>query len=553
PKTAPTPSKPAPVSTKRQHPGKLDIGAATVSPPEQAKSEVVKPTAVPLSVGSRPVTPAAVATPSPIKRAPTLRLVNTPKTDTEAPPPLPTPSAAQAIAQHALGDSKAPSRKGSVTSINLPGTPASELRDSDNISMTTSSLSRANSPPPGVSSRVGSAPVKASKNLKKKQRAEAKKEIEEDAVLAMEGPEKKAEKPAAPAPEVGPIIARKKKSKKPDVGVPKNKASTTTTPAVTRPGSPEPKEDSQRPKVEEPKPVTELMARSSKPELPADTPEPAPEPESLPSSPPPKPVTPANIITSLLADHASLKKSIDHLLKPQVAFHYRHDLTPADLPNHIFQSSFTPSEQQWETLQRRQPLRFDAGNNRLSGRGLVTPKGTKLRGLSKEEEDLYLEVESRLASEKAFAKWYGSSATIVADGMGKENGSGGGVDVRALLGSFAAADAAAVQAARRRGERRGGVRDEALEHVNQFVLPRVDGPRSLGVGAAVAGGVDVGIAPQPAAVAAGVGQGPGSMGGMERSLSAEQAERAMLRERKVVEGLEKRLLGLVKRNRKAVG
>jgi len=424
--------------------------------------------------------------------------------------------------------------------------------------MTTSSLSRANSPPPGVSSRVGSAPIRVSKSQKKKQRAEAKKEIEEDTVLVTEGQEKKADKPAAPAPEVGPIVTRKKKSKKPDVGMTKGKASVATTPAVTRPGSPEPKEDSQPPKFEDPKPVTEPILQPRKPDLAAEgataaVVESTPEPEFLPSSPPPKPVTPATIISSLLSDHASLKKSIDHLLKPQVAFHYRHDLTPADLPNHIFQSSFTPSEQQWEALQRRQPLRYDAGNNRLSGRGLVTPKGTKLRGLSKEEEDLYLEVESRLGSEKAFAKWYGSASTAGVDGLGKENG--GGIDARALLGSFAAADAAAVQAARRRGERRGGVRDEALEHVNQFVLPRVDGPRSLGVGAAVAGGVDVGIAPQPAVVsaAAGVGHGVGSMGGVERGLNAEQAERAMLRERKVVEGLEKRLLGLVKRNRKAVG
>lgn len=210
-------------STKRKHPGKLDIAAAVEKQAQATSSNAVSTTtpadigtpikqlrnvSQPPSVPSVPASPNA-SIPSPaFKTAPrTLRVVQTATPKAEAPPAVQSMSTPPAAAF-----SKLPSRKPSVASMNLPGTPSSEhVSMSDNVSMTSTSQSRANSPPPVGGSRVGSAPIrektKSQQKKDRQERAKAKEE-EERAKLLREG-NAIAEEPAQEA-----IVSRKKKEKK---------------------------------------------------------------------------------------------------------------------------------------------------------------------------------------------------------------------------------------------------------------------------------------------------------------------------------------------------
>jgi len=212
---------------KKQRPGKLDITAA---------KEVSKKTAEPgdafvdntkaatkgrgeSSSGfglSQPTTPETAASQAYIPSA-----VRQKHPQTMRVPPMPKPEASSP--GMAANSSKQASRRPSFTSIHRPDTPASE-KISDTISFT--STSRANSPPP---SKLGSAPVRqVTKSQQKKERQARAKQAEQ-----VEG-SSKAEEPAAIIEEVqAPIIGRKKKTKKE-----RTQGTADSTPTVTRPTSP---------------------------------------------------------------------------------------------------------------------------------------------------------------------------------------------------------------------------------------------------------------------------------------------------------------------------
>src|SRR5262249_33998138 len=101
-------------------------------------------------------------------------------------------------------------------SLNAPGTPFSEQVDS--ISITSASLSRANSPPPVVTN----------KKANKKSRRQKQKQVqaESEAIPTKE-----------PAGEQAPILARKKKTKKAGENV-QAKRTASSTPQVSRPTTP---------------------------------------------------------------------------------------------------------------------------------------------------------------------------------------------------------------------------------------------------------------------------------------------------------------------------
>ncbi|KAL8867698.1 MAG: hypothetical protein Q9174_005491, partial [Haloplaca sp. 1 TL-2023] len=179
-------------------------------------------------VASQPQTPvtavsqASAASTAKSGQPRTIRVVQTSRNETAS------KGAVAPITKDATSTASAiPSRRGSLSSINPPGTPASE-RISDNASLASASLSRADSPPPG---KVGTASLRhVSKSQQKKERQRAKQA--EEVAKSEEAPAKA----LVEEPVQAPITSRKKKQKKP--GTTTKKGTSNSTPAVTRPSSP---------------------------------------------------------------------------------------------------------------------------------------------------------------------------------------------------------------------------------------------------------------------------------------------------------------------------
>ena len=235
------------------------------------------------------------------------------------------------------------SRRPSITSLNGPETPVSE-KVSDNLSYTSASISRANSPPP---SRVGSAPTRrATKSQQKKERQERAKKAEE-VVTQKEEPALKAEEPVVQAP----IIGRKKKTKKT-----REKTGTTadSTPTVTRPPSPEVQETaSKAPLVPQAGDTTKGLKEVNKqiklPPIASLDPEPsssaaamAPVPESEQGSQTQSTVAsifaslrasdelPSNVIDTLFKSITAASHRLDQNLDPQVILNSKLDTLKLD-------------------------------------------------------------------------------------------------------------------------------------------------------------------------------------------------------------------------------
>ena len=186
---------------------------------EDSPVEVAVDANVAQNTPSQPTTPAtAPSAASSMRRSQpkTIRTTKISKNETPSPSIAPSQGSRQA------------SRRPSVTSLNRPETPASE-RISDTVSYASAPMSRAGSPPP---SKIGSTPTRrVTKSQHKKERQERAKKAEGEAVKREE-PAPKFEETVVQAP----IVGRKKKTKKL-----KEKTGTTadSTPAVTRPASPE--------------------------------------------------------------------------------------------------------------------------------------------------------------------------------------------------------------------------------------------------------------------------------------------------------------------------
>ncbi len=228
-KTIPIPPK---TVDKKQRPAKLDIaatkdaskktaepGIASVEGTKTATKGVDEDSSgIGLSQPATPETAASQASaPSDVRQ----RQPRTMKV-----PPLPKPEASSP--GMAANLSKEASRRPSFTSIHRPETPTSE-KISDTISYT--STSRANSPPP---SKAGSVPVRQiSKTQQKRERQARAKQAEQ-----IDG-SSKAEEPAARVEEVqAPVIGRKKKTRKE-----MTQGTADSTPTVTQPASPVHKEE----------------------------------------------------------------------------------------------------------------------------------------------------------------------------------------------------------------------------------------------------------------------------------------------------------------------
>ena len=208
--------------TGKQRPGKLDIAAAkdvskndidSVGLPSDLKKAMSEVSGA-LSF-LQPTTPASASS---VLRQSLPRTLRLSRNENQPASPGNLPSVAT---------SKQASRRPSMTSIHRPGS-AAEERVSDNASFTSTSMSRANSPPP---TKVGSAPVRAITKSQQRKDRQARARLAEGAA--------KVEEPAATIEEIqAPIVGRKKKAKKE-----KLHGTAESTPTITRPGSPVSKEE----------------------------------------------------------------------------------------------------------------------------------------------------------------------------------------------------------------------------------------------------------------------------------------------------------------------
>ncbi|KAI4686054.1 uncharacterized protein J4E88_003891 [Alternaria novae-zelandiae] len=393
--TARTPAATAtpPASTKRQPPGKLDIQAATKLPVEagspaptssktdsQAKSSRSVPTT---SAGSVPPSPAAAVTGSPIKRAGaprTLRVVATLKT--EVPPPV--SAASQPSLPQIPTVDKLRSRQASIASVNIPGTPSEMI--SDTASVTSTSFSRASSPPP-IGGKVGTAPVrKKTKSQAKKDRQERKKQIEEEILE-----DNKSDVEVMQAP----IIGRKKKAKKPTTNAKPIAAAFKSQPASPKPATVE---------EEQPEVPTVASRRVSSAKISATaTPEPEPEPEQ----PKEKREHSAQSIMADLQRTGELLASTLEFFKPlssSLAHATRSTQngnvsTPPDLKLHFSQADL-------EALAKKKPVRLNSQDAKPDSRTLITPNGKFFWGLTEELENKALELEKHIEELKGHARFH---------------------------------------------------------------------------------------------------------------------------------------------------
>jgi hypothetical protein len=388
----------APMSTKRQPPGKLDLQTAIKLPVEvespatssaKADTQMKSSHSFPATAASSvPPSPAAAVTGSPIKRtAPprTLRVIATPKT--EVPPPL-SAASGPSLPQIPTVD-KLRSRQASIASVNLPGTPASDLI-SDTASITSTSFSRANSPPP-IAGKVGTAPVrKKTKSQAKKDRQERKKQIDEEETIILDN---KSDVEVVQAP----IIGRKKKAKKP-VTVHKSIA------AVFRsqPSSPNPATVEEE-HSDAPAPTAASRRVSSAKVSTRATPEPEPEPE------PPKDKREhtaqsimadlqrtGELLASTLEFFKPLSSSLTHASRTTQSGNLS---APPDLKLHF-------SEADLDALAKKKPLRLDSHDGKPDSRTLITPNGKFFWGLSEELEAKALELERHIEELKGHVRFH---------------------------------------------------------------------------------------------------------------------------------------------------
>ncbi|KAI9834079.1 MAG: hypothetical protein M1819_003364 [Sarea resinae] len=570
-------------ASKRQAPGKLDISAATQAASKElqaataaassASAKVETPTKGTKAANvptSRPSTPGSTTTrgaESPAVRqtqARTLRVLPTPKTET--PPPSATFSAVASSVQAALA--KQPSRQSSIASMNRPGTPsmnrpgtpASELI-SETASFTSTSLSRANSPPP---SKVGSAPVRVkTKSQQKKQRQERAKLAEQSVKV-----EEALQLARAEETVQAPIISRKKKTKKQG-----GSATGGSTPAVSRPVSPTPKE---KEKVDKSSDKTAKERSKSRDSDKAESNQASITPEVST-----KAITPASIISDLQSA-GELDPSSLEIFKSILGLNHRHDISAADFQELERKLNLTDDER--TALSAGHPIRRLGSPSKPSSRVLISPSGAILRGLTPEQEAHFLTLEKRTTSARGPTKYTpkkaGSEFTLI----------GGRVVQTPTDVSLIAHHSGLSSQHRPLPDPASKMRvDEALDYINQFVLPALPACGRLENSPSVQGVADFGL--RVAEDIARGGQGPDPLGCFApppphhaaTSLSSrhnhsstaattttsasntsshahslptvpllgvEEAEKAMLAARKETEALEKRLNGLLKRNRR---
>ncbi|KAK5113206.1 hypothetical protein LTR62_003542 [Meristemomyces frigidus] len=585
-KAAPvTPSKPESKKDekRKQHPGKLDITAAvnkwdeaTAAATKASTAEISTPTkqrnasqaASMLSVESP-----MVSSPG-LKNAPrTIRVVQTPKAVT--PPPQPLTSNFPPNFPGLAG--RLPSRQPSIASINPPGTPSSEqVSISDNFSMTSTSVSRANSPPPGVGvSKVGSAPVRTkTKSQMKKERQERAKIIEEEKVsVGVEVVTPVADEPAQEA-----ILSRKKKAKKEKdskpVKIPKpvstsdvpeaGPSKSQDLPVASGPATPAkkntPLEPAKVPEETPSKPVT--PTRTAPVHGPVPPPQMMPARNAEPSPPPTPTLTAASLLAELKSQAPEIQKCLESLFRAPNSAQYKANqpISPKDLQNPAFWKSdfkINLTKDEVDALLKGTIPAINYGGNggRVWDRGMVTSTGAHLRALTEELETRFLELERalrelpeelrfRYAKPQNEIRFPGIDLEGLKKGFGVDGGDGRGGRGPSVMEQMVQDPNVLKKGA--------FLVDEAGRYVDEFVMPPVTPPPPQ----------QPQQHQQQNAGARGNGQGQGSQGavgqvdgqtGRLQNVDLEVVERQVQDARRFAEEGEGRLRKMIKRNRRLLG
>lgn len=572
--------------TKRQHLGKLDISAATtdiVPPATEFHGTPVsdlppRSTLEVLTANSQPTTP-ATSLETPVKRATqprTLRVLPTPLV--EAPPAnLQVSSRAAPLT---IKDKDKDKDHPRLSSYALPGTPTSD-RISDNMSMTTESISRAGSPLP---TRVGSAPVRTkTKSQQKKERQEKAKATVEDKVDVDDDDTAVQE----------PIMGRKKKNKK-------EKHTGTSTPADSRPPSPrvqpvqlaakqpelvEVSSGSAKPlKATLEESFTDKIPQVSHPSVPAASTTSAASTTAVAAMKPAAVVTSSSTkpkvqpVSSPTQPETSgiLNAATTEFFKAAMGLAYRADITASDLANISPLTPLTPAEV--AQLESGEAVRRGGIDGRNASRVLITESRRLLGGLSRDMEERYIELEKRVMGSRPPLKYTSTKAEGVLKSADEILKDVAAALVRPTTTNPAAAAAGAAASGTARQAKLHAYADDALAYLNQFILPAIAGngncgkdnvdspaiasaiPRTYTTGDPTysVSGVDVGSAGNGASNRAEIMNSIGAdlvargqalmtaIGG----LRTEDAEAAMLASRRESESLEKKLLALTKRNKR---
>lgn len=552
---------------KRKHPGKLDITAAVEKQGQQSGSNAaststpadigtpskqVRTASQPASVPSVPASPSAGVSSPAFKNAPrTLRVIQTPTPKGEVPPQQAAPAQPILPAATAAALGKLPSRKPSVASMNLPGTPSSEhVSISDNMSLTSTSQSRANSPPAPGAGRVGSAPIREkTKSQQKKDRQErAKAKEEEEKARLLKSQKDLIEEPAQEA-----IVSRKKKSKKEkepkppkpkEVPQPKPEPVTTdTTPTASRSVSPGPKESEAPAKTEAPAPAPAPVQTS---------PTPLQSPHE-PSPPPTPTLSPAQIVAELRAAQPEIQKALDSLFRTSGAASLKsgQPIVPKDLSNPAswktdFNIKLTKDEVDALLKGTVPAIQYGGEEGRIWDRGMVTPSGAHLRALNQELERRFLELEGALQSMPEDLKWRPTKP--------QNDTRFPSFDLEALKREFDSVGARGVSVMEAMVQDGSSMKkgaflvDEASRYINEFVMPPATPPPSVGGGGSISGKQQATAGAQqqqnvPAAMQAEVVAAP----------SVEVAERQLQEGKRAAEEKEGALKKQMRKNKKVLG
>jgi CCR4-NOT transcription complex subunit 4 len=512
--------------SKKKHPGKIDITAAVLKGgevPTSLASTPVKTENIPRTwntiTTSRPQSPSIASDSARKVTAPrTLRLT------TALPPPA--PIVAPAIRTLPATASRMPSRQPSIASIYMPGTPGGDSI-SDDVSITSTSLSRASTPPPPSSSRVGSAFVRQNtKSQQKKLRQEKARQMTEEILT------KDAQIVEEPIQEA--ITSRKKKSKSAKPSTPAPATPAAVTPVSSRPASPKMKaKPEEPPKVE--KPATPVKVETPPPPPPAPV-----TPVKAPTPPPPAALTPASLIAELRSEHGSLAGAFDAFFRPfaQSVAHYKPTQQPT-LADLTAENAIPPHQPELQKEDIDVLLSGSAWRpmtdeqQRLWERLVISPSGTIIRHMEPQLEERFLAMEAmnrQLPENLKFHPIQHSNTPTDLDFPA--------VDINVLRREFEGAStgnrhrsANAMEKAVEEGSKKGSfLVDTAGKYVNEFIMPPV--PLSP---------------PNEKAIK------EEQQRDKNQIVSVEDLERRLTEARRFADDKEAGLRRLVKRNRKVIG
>ena len=503
---------------KAEKPGKLDITAAKRDMQDatdrvMASSKFNKPenptkkaqgetsTGLAASQPATPVTASSVVSSSSTTRQVqprTIRVLPSSKIETPSRASASSPLVSHAEKSPSLRQE--PSRQPSLASINRPATPASE-KISDNASMASTALSRANSPGPG---RVGSAPLRQTTKSQQKKERQAKARLTEEAEMAGETFVKAVKE----EPVQAPIIGRKKKARR-TAGF-----TDEATPSDSRAPSPGPGI-----RVDD-IPTNDKVAISESVKNPLTTAEKGRKEEEIP----PKDndtvaeygeerhsktsLTAASIYAEL-QKAARISSSIPDFFRNVSGLNYRFDITHNELGD--LENADLPvlSEEQMHQIDSNEPISVDTAPGK---RVVILPNQRVIKNLNKQQIDRYLALRKE------------SLATPIMFSAQRKD-----IDnylPKAILSAVESEDGRKAPTAYPPSEE---TTDLMLDH---FALPT---PQSAPFNAGFPGsGVTAPADDRSSA--------------REPIVSVEQAEQLLIASRKETEGLEKRLNGLLKKN-----